>query len=285
MKEINPVTRRKFFDLLTLLGGGLVLSACGQASGPKVENPQPEPVPSQYPQIKLGEETILILIYPGFTAIDALGPEYILSGMMGAKVRLVSKDGKPVTCETGYQVVPHFTFRNCPTAPTLLVVPGGTSGTLDAMADRETLQFLRKVGGAAEMAGSVCTGSLLLGAAGLLHGYKATSHWQTRELLPLVGAIPTDERVVIDRNRITGAGVTAGFDFALRLVQHYRGDFYAKGMELLAQYDPHPPFPGGGDPKTADPDVVALLNEMHKPFVDLCADAIQQNKLPPIQNP
>lgn len=282
MKEINPLTRRRFIDLLTVLGGGLALPSCGRAPEPVATVPKADPIPGQYPRITLGEETVLIFIYPGFTAIDALGPEYILAGMMGAKVRLVSKDGKPVMCETGYQVVPHFTFGNCPTRPTLLVVPGGTSGTLDAMADGETLRFLRDVGGAAEMAGSVCTGSLLLGAAGLLHGYRATSHWQTRGLLPLVGAIPTDERVVIDRNRVTGAGVTAGLDFALRLVQHYRGDFYAKGMELLAQYDPHPPFPGGGDPKTADPEVVALLNEMHKPFVDLCADTIRKHAMPPI---
>ncbi len=223
----------------------------------------------------MGSEDIVILIYPGFTAIDAVGPEYILSGMMGAKVRFVAKTASPVKCETGYGVVPELTFRDCPRRPTLFLVPGGTAGTLETLNDPETMTFIRETGGAAEMAGSVCTGSLLLGGAGLLNGYEATSHWQTRELLPLVGAKPVDERVVFDRDRVTGAGVTAGLDLALRLVQRYRGDFYTKGMSLLAEYDPQPPIPGGGNPGTADPSVVSLLNEMHKPFVALFGETLK----------
>ena len=121
----------------------------------------------------------------------------------------------------------------------------------------------------------MCTGSLLLGAAGLLDDYEATSHWQTLELLPLCGARPSKKRVVFDRDRVTGAGVTAGLDLALEIVQRYRGDFYAKGVQLLAQYAPQPPFPGSGDPATADPDVVKLMNGMHKPFVDLLGNSIK----------
>lgn len=226
-----------------------------------------------------GSEEIVILIYPGFTAIDALGPEYVLSGMMGSRVRLVAKDTAPVKCETGFEILPQLTFEDCPKHPTLLLVPGGTAGTLDAMKDRQTLEFIRDVGRQSAMVGSVCTGSLLLGAAGLLSGYTATSHWQTLELLPLVGATPSEARVVFDRDRVTCAGVTAGLDFAFEMVKHYRGDFYAKGMQLLAQYDPDPPFPEAGNPKTADPAVVDLLNQMHEPFVQLMGQTVEENRL------
>lgn len=276
--DIDPYTRRGFLRALSALGG--VTAVAPLIASLRAETPAPTPATDTafdlHSQIKMGSEEILILIYPGFTAIDAVGPEYILSGMMGAKVRLVAKTAAPVKCETGYEVVPELTFKDCPQKPTLFLIPGGTAGTLETLNDPQTMKFIREVGGEAEMAGSVCTGSLLLGAAGLLKGYKATSHWQTRELLPLVGAIAVDERVVFDRNRVTGAGVTAGLDLALRLVQHYRGDFYTKGMELLAEYDPQPPIPGGGNPKTADPAVVTLLNEMHKPFVDLCGETIKK---------
>jgi len=235
----------------------------------------PPPLCDPQSQLKMGNETIVILIYPGFTAIDAVGPEYILSGMMGATVRFVAKSAQPVPCETGFEIVPNLTFEECPSNPTLLIVPGGTSGTLKAIEDPATRNFIKKIGAGASMVGSVCTGSLLLGAAGLLNGYKATSHWQTLELLPLFGAEPVDQRVVFDRDRITGAGVTAGLDFALAVVRHFRGDFYAKGMQLLSEYDPQPPFPGGGDHRTADRDVVTLLNEMHKPFVNSLAGSIR----------
>lgn len=281
MKEINPFTRRGFVRALTLLGGATALAPLANSLGAAAnQSGAPSPQESNpHQQIRMGQEEIVILIYPGFTAIDALGPEYILSGMMGAKVRLVAKNLSPVKCETGFEIIPQLTFKDCPPKPTLLIVPGGTEGTLKALEDKATMAFISTIGGAAEMAGSVCTGSILLGAAGLLSGYKATSHWQTVDLLPLVGAKPSTERVVFDRNRVTGAGVTAGLDFALQLVRHYRGDFYGKGMQLLAQYDPQPPFPGGGNPKTADPAMVTLLNEMHKPFVELMGQTIEENRL------
>jgi len=227
-------------------------------------------------QLKMGNEEILILIYPGFTAIDAIGPEYILSGMMGATVRLVAKSAKPLKSESGIEFVPHLTFADCSRKPTLFIVPGGVAGTIAAIEDPATLRFIREVGGASKIAGSVCTGSLLLGSAGLLQGYAATSHWQTLDLLRMVGAEPKSERVVFDRNRVTGAGVTAGLDFALELVKYFRGDFYAKGMQLLSQYDPQPPFPGGGNPMTADPSVVALLDEMHQPLTEKFSTAIKK---------
>lgn len=278
MPNLTASTRRAFLQALTTLGAGGVLSALGgtlRAGEVDPSKPQPSGSGEDSP-IRMGSEKIVILIYPGFTAIDAIGPEYILSGMMGATVRFVAKTTSPVKCETGFDIIPQLSFADCPPKPTLFLVPGGTAGTIAAIQDPATIQFIQKVGGASEMAGSVCTGSLLLGAAGLLQGYTAASHWQTLDLLPLVGATPSDKRVVFDRNRVTGAGVTSGLDFALELVRHYRGDFYSKGMQLLAQYEPQPPFPGGGDPKTADPSVVALLNEMHVPLIDNFSNAIAE---------
>jgi cyclohexyl-isocyanide hydratase len=277
MQNLNLFTRRRFIQALAAASGAsLAPAAPPPVRGETTTEAGTEAAKQTMAKLKHGAETILILIYPGFTAIDAIAPQYMLAGMMGSTVRLVAKTNSPVKCESGYEISPQLSFDQCPARPTLLIVPGGTSGTLAAIEDSATLDFIRRVGGAADMAGSVCTGSLLLGAAGLLRGYEATSHWQTLELLPLVGAKPSEKRVVFDRNRVTGAGVTAGLDFALDLVRFYRGDFYAKGMQLLAQYDPQPVFPGGGNPRTADAPVKMLLDQMHKPFVELFASTIQK---------
>jgi cyclohexyl-isocyanide hydratase len=221
----------------------------------------------------MGSESIAILIYPEFTALDALGPHYPLSGMMGASVRFVAKTMEPVPCEGaslgGFQVKPHLTFANCPNQLDLLLVPGGLKGTLDALGDPETLRFIADRGSRAKLLASVCTGSLLLASAGLLNGRKATSHWQTLPLLKGAGAIPVAERIVFDgTDRVTAAGVSAGLDLGFELVRRYRGDFYAKGMQLLGEYDPQPPFPGGGNPRSADKTVVDMLNTMHVPILE-----------------
>lgn len=274
----QSISRRSFLQSLALLGGiGSIQMLAAAAEASKEAQRQEDP----HAQIAHGAEKIVILIYPGFTAIDAIGPEYILSGMMGASVQFIAKDKSPIACETRFKVIPDLDFSECPEEPDLILVPGATEGLLKAIDDSETLGFLRERGTKAKMIGSVCTGSILLGAAGLLNGYEATSHWQTMSLLPLVGAKPKNERVVIDRNRITGAGVTAGLDLAFQLVQRYRGDFYAKGMQLLAQYDPQEIFPGGGDPKTADKDVVMLLDQLHSPFVDLMASKLKEKAMQP----
>jgi len=276
MSELTSSSRRRFLQALLAVGAaGSCIGNSGRLLAGSTTVVKKDEASSVHSQLKMGNEEILILIYPGFTAIDAIGPEYILSGMMGASVRLVAKTAKPLKSESGIEFVPHLTFADCSRKPTLFIVPGGVAGTIAAIEDPATLRFIREVGGASKIAGSVCTGSLLLGSAGLLQGYAATSHWQTLDLLRMVGAEPKNERVVFDRNRVTGAGVTAGLDFALELVKYFRGDFYAKGMQLLAQYDPQPPFPGGGNPMTADPSVVALLNEMHQPLTDKFSIAIK----------
>lgn len=226
--------------------------------------------------LKKGNEKILILIYPGFTALDAIGPQYMLGCMAGSQVKFVAKTNLPVRCDSGFEVVPQMSFGEIPEKPTLLIVPGGTYGTLQAIEDAETLEFVRRAGTASEMAGSVCTGSLILGAAGLLKGYQATSHWQTLELLSLFGATPSSKRVVFDRDRVTGAGVTAGLDLGLELVRRYRGDLYTKSVELLAQYDPDPPFKTAGNPKEADQELVTMFENMHRSFVDSAASTIKK---------
>lgn len=205
---------------------------------------------SAFPANWMGTEQIAMLLYPQFTALDLVGPQYMLANLMGAKVHLVAKSREPVTSDTGISIVPSATFADCPADLSILFVPGGTQGTLDAMQDEETQAFLADRGSRAKYVTSVCTGSLVLGAAGLLTGYRATSHWVTRSLLARFGATPVNARVVRDRNRITGAGVTAGLDFGLSLVRDLRDRDYAESVQLLAEYDPQPPFNAGSPAKS-----------------------------------
>jgi cyclohexyl-isocyanide hydratase len=281
----EAISRRDMLRLLAFASASSALapkfvSAAETNALGKIEMPMPS-APQE--QLRMGSEKIAILVYPEFTALDALGPHYPLSGMMGAKVQFVAKTMDTLPCEGaskgGFCIRPHLTFADCPTDLDLLLVPGGLTGTLAAIADDETRNFIAEQGKRAKMVGSVCTGSLLLGAAGLLKGRRATSHWQTLELLKEVGATPVAERVVFDgTDRVTAAGVSAGLDLGFELVRHYRGDFYAKGMELLGEYDPQPPFPGGGNPRTADKTVVEMLNLMHAPIVEKFRAVIQAAK-------
>jgi len=281
----EAISRRDMLRLLAFASASSALapkfvSAAETNALGKIEMPMPS-APQE--QLRMGSEKIAILVYPEFTALDALGPHYPLSGMMGAKVQFVAKTMDTLPCEGaskgGFCIRPHLTFADCPTDLDLLLVPGGLTGTLAAIADDETRNFIAEQGKRAKMVGSVCTGSLLLGAAGLLKGRRATSHWQTLELLKEVGATPFAERVVFDgTDRVTAAGVSAGLDLGFELVRHYRGDFYAKGMELLGEYDPQPPFPGGGNPRTADKTVVEMLNLMHAPIVEKFRAVIQAAK-------
>jgi len=158
-------------------------------------------------------------------------------------------------------VKPTTTFANCPGKLDVLFVPGGVPGTLSMMEDPEVLAFLAAKGKTARFVTRVCTGSLVLGAAGLLKGYKATSHWATHDVLADLGAIPTKGRVVVDRNRITGGGVTAGIDFGLQIAALLRSDDYAKAIQLYLEYDPAPPF-DAGSPEKAPKVVRQFLGEM-----------------------
>lgn len=216
---------------------------------------------SQTPSHWHGKERIAFLIYPGFTALDMVGPHYMFASLMGAKIDIVAKTLDPVRSDTGLVFAPSARFEDAVADYDILCVPGGTQGTLAAIRDNATVAYVRDIGQKARFVTSVCTGSILLGAAGLLEGYRATSHWVTKPLLPIVGAIPTDGRFVRDRNRITAEGVTAGLDFALSLVADLRDEKYAQGVQLLAQYAPAPPF-SAGDPATAPKDVTGMIDGM-----------------------
>jgi cyclohexyl-isocyanide hydratase len=202
-------------------------------------------IPSRSPQTALVAEKMNIgfLLFPHLTALDLTGPAQVFSAVDGANIHLVWKTLDAVSTDAGYRMLPTHTFDTCP-ALDLLCVPGGP-GQLPLMRDRDVLRWLNVQGRQTAYVTSVCSGSLLLGAAQLLDGYRATSHWAYCHLLPQFGAITDRNRVVIDRNRITGGGVTAGIDFALAVVAQMRGDEAAKRIQLLLEYNPEPPFDSG----------------------------------------
>ena len=192
---------------------------------------------------------IAFLLFPNVTQLDLTGPAQVLSRLGDAKIDLVAKTRDPVPTDAGFDLLPHATFADVPRAD-ILCVPGGF-GTVAAMEDAETLDWVRRVGTDATWVTSVCTGSLVLAAAGLLTGYRAACHWASRHQLAWFGAEPVAERTVFDRDRVTGGGVTAGIDFALALTAAIRGEDHAKFVQLSIEYDPAPPF-DSGTPEKAD---------------------------------
>ena len=184
-----------------------------------------------------------MVLFPNLTQLDLTGPHEVLARLPDAEVHLIAANKRPVISERGLSIVPTATFDSAPPLD-FLCVPGGPG--VNAMMENDALlEFLRDRGAHARWVTSVCTGALLLGAAGLLRGYHATTHWLSLDLLPLFGAIPVKERVVIDRNRITGGGVTAGIDFGLVVARELFGKAVAEEIQLLLEYDPKPPFQSG----------------------------------------
>jgi cyclohexyl-isocyanide hydratase len=210
--------------------------------------PFSSPSPSSLDTLQIG-----ILIFPQATQLDFSGPHEVLTRVPNAVVHLVAKDRRPVVCSAGYTVLPSTDFADCPSLD-VICVPGGI-GQHHLMSDDETLDWVAHQGATARYVTAVCTGSLVLGAAGLLRGYRATTHWTSMEALHLVGATPVEERVVVDRNRITGGGVTAGIDFGLTLAAELAGEEAAKNIQLWLEYDPAPPF-DAGHPRKAAPAAV-----------------------------
>jgi len=184
-----------------------------------------------------------MLLYPRLTQLDLTGPFEVLARFPELKIDLVWKERTTVRDALGLELLPTKTFEECPTTD-ILVVPGGP-GQLDLMSDPETLTFLRRKAGEARFVTSVCTGSLVLAAAGLLQGFRATCHWMSLPQLELMGAVPVQERIVIDGDRVTGAGVTSGIDFAFALAALLFGEERAQLVQLAMEYDPQPPFAGG----------------------------------------
>lgn len=204
---------------------------------------------------------IAMLIYPEMFDVDLVGPLTFMRRLGDANVFLVWKDRNPVVSDLGVSYVADCDFDSCPKDLDILFAPGGLKGTIPAMQDAAVLDFLADRGARARYVTSVCTGSLLLGAAGLLKGYKATSYWMVRDLLPRFGAELVKERVVIDRNRITGGGATAGLDFGLTLAAVLRGEDHAKMLQLSVEYDPHPPF-DAGSPEGAPAGMAEKIRQM-----------------------
>jgi cyclohexyl-isocyanide hydratase len=194
-----------------------------------------------------------LLLFPDITQLDMTGPYEVFTKLPGAEVHLVWKSLDPVTANGGMKITPTTTFATCPQLD-VVCVPGGP-GMNPLLNDEETLAFLRSQAGGARYVTSVCTGALVLGAAGLLKGKRAATHWMSRDMLKAFGATPVAQRVVIDGNVITGGGVTAGIDFALTVAAEAFGEDLAKAIQLGIEYDPHPPF-AAGSPEGAGPAIV-----------------------------
>jgi cyclohexyl-isocyanide hydratase len=201
---------------------------------------------------------VVMLAYPRMTQLDLTGPFEVFARFKELSLHLAWKFSDPVVDGCGLRLVPTTTFADCPQAD-ILFVPGGP-GQIDLMADSEVLTFLQAQAENATYVTSVCTGSLVLAAAGLLTGYRATCHWLSLNQLAYFGAEPVAERVVVDRNRVTGAGVTSGIDFALTLAASLFGEDRARRVQLSMEYDPEPPF-SGGSPSSSDPAIIAAVRE------------------------
>jgi len=216
-----------------------------------------------------------MLLFDGFTQLDLTGPYEVLARMSAVEIALVAKSREPVASDTGLRIVPTHTFADAPPCD-VLFVPGGP-GVNEAMLDPEVIAFVQRP---AERITSVCTGSLILGAAGLLQGYGATTHWNSTEFLPQLRARAVDEHVVFDRNRVTAAGVASGIDFALALVEKLRGADAAKAIQLAIEYDPQPPY--AGSPKNAEKAVVERVRANAAPMIERRRKAVAEaaKKLP-----
>src|SRR6201985_1933963 len=199
-----------------------------------------------------------ILLFPKVTQLDFTGPLQVFSSVPGAKIHLIWKRIEPVTSDSVMMLTPTTTFADCPQLD-VICVPGGV-GTDDMVNDEEMLAFLRRQADGAKYVSSRCTGSLVLGAAGLLRGYRAATHWTAIDYLPAFGAIPARMRVCTDRNRVTGGGGTSGLDFALTLVSLLVDRRTAEAIQLRLEYNPAPPF-NSGSPDTAPGEILSLMKE------------------------
>ena len=201
---------------------------------------------------------VVFVLFPGVTQLDFTGPAQVLSRLPDAKVIVAAHDIAPIMTDSGFALVPTHAFADAPAAD-ILCVPGG-HGVTAALGCAETIDFTRRQAAGANWVTSVCTGAFILGAAGLLRGKRATTHWAYHHLLPLVGAEPVAARVVEDGPTITAGGVTSGIDFALTLAAREAGEQFARAIQLSLEYDPSPPF-DAGHPSRAGEHVVAAIRE------------------------
>ena len=195
------------------------------------------------------QTTIGMLLFPRLTQLDLTGPQEVLARLPNTRVLLLAESLEPVVSETGLTITPNCQLADSPMLD-IVFVPGGAG--INALLENQTvLDFLRRQAAHAKYVTAVCTGSLVLAAAGLLDGYRATTHWRSLPLLAQFGVEVVNERVVIDRNRITSGGITAGIDFSLVLAAQLHGESVARIIQLQLEYDPAPPFQSGS-PRTAD---------------------------------
>jgi cyclohexyl-isocyanide hydratase len=234
------MTRRELMQLAAL--AGTVATTAGAAES----------------QNKPATTRIQMLVYPGMTLQDLVGPLQVWAAWPGAEIQFAWKSTGAVPTDSGLAVIATTSFADAWTAPDILFAPGGLLPTFELLEDAEVMEFLRKRGEQAKWVTSVCTGAVLLGAVGLLRGYRAATHWFARDSLSLFGATPVNERWVIDRNRATGGGVTAGIDFGLAVLSHLAGPEIARVVQLALEYSPQPPF-RSGTPEEATPQTLATL--------------------------
>lgn len=256
---------------LLKIAGFLSLFRTGSATASYVDSHKPVqpdlPIHdmSAIPKSWMGNEKIAMLMYPGFTALDFTGPQYMFGNLMGASIFHVAKTREAVLSDTKLALLPNTVFADVPDDLDLLFIPGAGSAVFDVINDPETMEFIKSAASKANLISSVCTGSIILGSAGLLKGRRVTSHWMSREELSVFGAIPVNERVVWDGNIVTGAGVSAGLDLGLEILGKWRGDFYAQSIQLLAEYHPNPPY-NSGTLDVAPADVKSLMQGMFKGY-------------------
>jgi cyclohexyl-isocyanide hydratase len=217
-----------------------------------------------------GRPKIAMLVHPKMVMQDFVGPLTVFN-LIHSEIHLVWKKREPVMTEVGLPLMPSTPFADCPTNLDVLFVPGGLDGSIMMMEDQEVLEFLTDRGKTARFVTSDCTGALVLGAAGLLRGYRATGHWYIRDLLSLLGATPVNQRVVQDRNRVTGGGVTAGIDFGLTLASLLRSREDAEWIQLVIEYAPAPPF-NAGLPETAPKTVYERLMRARSAAISLARE-------------
>lgn len=204
---------------------------------------------------------IACFLYPNFTSLDLIGPITVWQFVPGVQFEFIAAERGPVSTDTGLMFSATHSYAEASPNPDVVFVPGGAKPTFDALGDQALLDTIARLGASASWVSSVCTGSLLLAAAGLLQGYRAACHWYPREWLQKFGATPSDARVEIDRNRATGGGVTSGIDFALQMIGQWGGEGAGRLVELIIEYAPQPPY-GTGRPELADAPTLSTARQL-----------------------
>lgn len=281
-KNQTDLNRRQFVGTAATIGVGIAMAShsAGAYEGKSKLQRSKLKLP---PMHKAKKPEVAMLLYPGVTVLDLIGPQAVLAP--SCNVHVVWKNTDLLETDSGLIMKATSTLEQCPKDLDVLFVPGGE---FSVMTDSEVLRWLADRGSRARYVTSVCGGSIVLGAAGLLQGYEATSHWSAREALSLFGATPVADRVVRDRNRISGGGVTAGIDFGLVLLAELLGEDVAKLSQLALEYDPAPPF-DAGTPEKAGPEIMNKMKDWLGPSEDIlmpmCAAAAKDmGKYTPLTN-